>query len=93
MKIKRTQLSATSLIASLVVCSAAASKAAWKPVSDKMMTTWGGWVTPENAWREYPRPQFERANWQNLNGLCPSLRTWKTNPGTMSADPRCQPAA
>ena len=26
-------------------------------------------ITPENAWREYPRPQLVRQNWQNLNGL------------------------
>ena len=58
-----------SLIASSAVTSAAESAPGWKPVPDKMMTTWGSDVTPENAWREYPRPQFERANWQNLNGL------------------------
>ena len=33
-----------------------------------MMTTWGGKVTPGNAWRGYPRPQMVRANWTNLNG-------------------------
>ena len=33
-----------------------------------MTTTWGGKVTPENAWRGYPRPQMVRANWTNLNG-------------------------
>ena len=33
-----------------------------------MMTTWGEKVTPENAWRDYPRPQMVRANWTNLNG-------------------------
>lgn len=34
-----------------------------------MMTQWGSQVTPTNAWREYPRPQMERAEWLNLNGL------------------------
>ncbi len=34
-----------------------------------MMTEWGAKVTPENAWREYPRPQMVRENWTNLNGL------------------------
>ena len=58
-----------SLIASFAVASAAESAPGWKPVPDKMMTTWGSDVTPENAWREYPRPQFVRANWKNLNGL------------------------
>ena len=41
----------------------------WKPVAQPMMTQWGKTVTPENAWKEYPRPQFVRENWQNLNGL------------------------
>ena len=33
-----------------------------------MMTPWGEKVTSENAWRDYPRPQMERANWTCLNG-------------------------
>ena len=33
-----------------------------------MTTQWGEKVTPENAWREYPRPQMVRGNWTNLNG-------------------------
>ena len=32
-------------------------------------TPWGEKVTPENAWREYPRPQMVRGRWTNLNGL------------------------
>jgi beta-galactosidase/beta-glucuronidase len=32
-------------------------------------TRWGKAVTPENAWRSYPRPQLQRERWQNLNGL------------------------
>lgn len=35
----------------------------------KMTTRWGRAITPENAWRSYPRPQLKRAKWQNLNGL------------------------
>ncbi len=34
-----------------------------------MLTPWGEKMTPETAWREYPRPQLVRANWTNLNGL------------------------
>src|SRR5690606_5138058 len=30
---------------------------------------WGAQVTPENAWREYPRPALKREQWTNLNGL------------------------
>lgn len=33
-----------------------------------IMTKWGREVTPENAWREYPRPQMVRKDWLNLNG-------------------------
>lgn len=33
------------------------------------MTEWGARVTPENAWRDYPRPRLIRGDWQNLNGL------------------------
>jgi hypothetical protein len=33
------------------------------------MTVWGEKVTPENAWRDYPRPQMVRSNWTCLNGL------------------------
>ncbi|MFJ9038952.1 PA14 domain-containing protein [Streptomyces sp. NPDC102406] len=34
----------------------------------RLSTAWGDDVTPENAHREYPRPQLTRSNWQNLNG-------------------------
>jgi len=34
-----------------------------------MMTVWGERVSPDNVWREYPRPQLKRSQWQNLNGL------------------------
>lgn len=34
-----------------------------------MKTPWGEKVTPENAWRAYPRPQMVRDAWTNLNGL------------------------
>ncbi len=34
-----------------------------------MKTRWGMSVTPQNAWRAYPRPQMVRTEWKNLNGL------------------------
>jgi beta-galactosidase/beta-glucuronidase len=34
-----------------------------------LMTKWGREVTPDNAWRSYPRPQLKRDRWLNLNGL------------------------
>lgn len=38
------------------------------PFQSELITEWGAKVTAENAWTEYPRPQLERAQWQNLNG-------------------------
>ncbi len=34
-----------------------------------LITRWGKDVAPDNAWKEYPRPQMARKNWLNLNGL------------------------
>ena len=42
---------------------------AYEPIQGKIMTQWAEEVTPENVWQEYPRPQFERSEWMNLNGL------------------------
>lgn len=42
---------------------------AWQMVPTGMKTEWAAGVNPENAWREYPRPQFQRENWTCLNGL------------------------
>ena len=33
------------------------------------MTEWASQVDPANVLPEYPRPQMERPDWQNLNGL------------------------
>lgn len=52
-----------------IVLSSSAFAADWKPAPAPLMTKWGKKVTPENAWREYPRPQLVRKDWQNLNGL------------------------
>ncbi|QDT04017.1 Beta-galactosidase [Rubripirellula lacrimiformis] len=38
------------------------------PFQSELITTWGQDVTAENAWTEYPRPQFQRSQWVNLNG-------------------------
>lgn len=45
------------------------SSGAWTPAGDRIKTSWGENLTPETAWRSYPRPQLKRAEWQNLNGL------------------------
>ena len=41
----------------------------WKPAKTPLMTLWGETLDPSKVWNEYPRPQMERADWQNLNGL------------------------
>lgn len=41
---------------------------AYQLASVSLMTAWGEHVTPETAWRDYPRPQLVRGNWTNLNG-------------------------
>jgi beta-galactosidase/beta-glucuronidase len=46
--------------------------------SAPIMSRWEKQVTPENAWREYPRPQLVRSQWQNLNGMWDYAITPKT---------------
>ena len=41
----------------------------WAPAGKTMRTKWAAQVAPDNVWKEYPRPQFERSEWMNLNGL------------------------
>lgn len=41
----------------------------WNPAENQLFTRWAKEVTPENVWTEYPRPQLQRENWLNLNGL------------------------
>lgn len=43
--------------------------AQWKPAETRLITEWGRNLKPDSVWAEYPRPQFERSNWTNLNGL------------------------
>ena len=38
-------------------------------IAHDLSTRWAKTVTPENAHREYPRPQMVRKQWVNLNGL------------------------
>ena len=48
----------------------------WYPAGDKIKTIWGKNLDPDKIWQEYPRPQLERKDWINLNGLWSySIRT------------------
>lgn len=53
----------------LIVLFSCSQKAGWQPVPGNIMTRWADDVNPENVWAEYPRPQLERDEWMNLNGL------------------------
>ncbi len=65
MKIKHI-LAAALAASALISC---ASQPEWAPAGDHIMTTWGENLDPQNVLQEYPRPQMERAEWMNLNGL------------------------
>ena len=58
----------------------------WKPAPVTLTTQWGEKVTAANAWREYPRPQFVRDRWENLNGLWDYAITPKTAPAPSKFD-------
>jgi hypothetical protein len=67
----RTLIGAIAIILTISAVGAAAQTA---PAGDgvytsDLMTRWGREVTPDNAWRSYPRPQMKRNRWLNLNGL------------------------
>ena len=42
---------------------------AWQPAGDKIKTKWASQINPDSVLPEYPRPQMERTDWLNLNGL------------------------
>ena len=68
-KVLATVLAAGAAIGTMLpmaLCAAAhAEKVA---MTNELTTSWGRAVTPENAWREYPRPQLVRSEWTSLNG-------------------------
>lgn len=56
----------------LTVCALAVmfgAQAQWKPVGDKLKSTWAEQIDPQHVLPEYPRPLIERSQWTNLNGL------------------------
>ena len=57
------------LLGCMVAGAVCGAQAEWKAAENPLMTRWGKEVTPENAWRGYPRPQMVRSEWMNLNGL------------------------
>lgn len=53
----------------LAASSLQAQDTAWKAVPGRITTPWSEQVRTDAVLQEYPRPQFERNNWKNLNGL------------------------
>ncbi|MDT8393910.1 MAG: glycoside hydrolase family 2 TIM barrel-domain containing protein [Bacteroidales bacterium] len=41
----------------------------WKAAPNPLMTKWSAGIDPSMPWPEYPRPQMQRNEWINLNGL------------------------
>ena len=57
------------MVVSALFVGACTCCAAYKPAVAPLMAVRGERMTPESAWREYPRPQLVRDGWINLNGL------------------------
>lgn len=53
----------------------------WQPKTPPLITRWAADVSPTNARPEYPRPQFTRDEWLNLNG------EWQFASGPRYIDP------
>ncbi|GAB4008713.1 glycoside hydrolase family 2 TIM barrel-domain containing protein [Spirosoma migulaei] len=70
-------LSLALLVSGLAVAQTPAQN---QPRAAPIMSRWEKQITPENAWREYPRPQMVRQQWQNLNGMWDYAITPKTAP-------------
>src|SRR4051794_13608005 len=68
------------VVLALITIGTASAEEDWKPARPRLMTEWGEKVSPDNAWREYPRPQFVRERWQNLNGLWDYAVAKRTEP-------------
>lgn len=52
----------------LALCAGNVS-AQWSPAGNRIQTKWAEELNPAQVLPEYPRPQMERPDWMNLNGL------------------------
>ena len=57
------------LLTALFITANIFSQTEWKIAGNKISTPWSSKVDPVHTLPEYPRPQMERNNWMNLNGL------------------------
>ena len=65
---------------------ACVSFAEWKPAGDNLKTKWASEINPNAPLPEYPRPQLERAQWLNLNGLWDYAIVKKDSPTPQNFD-------
>lgn len=56
-------------VTSLFLFSGLTFATGWERKQAPVMTEWGDNINPENVLPEYPRPQMERSEWMNLNGI------------------------
>ena len=56
-------------VAAVLLAVSSAHAADWKPVGGHFVTRWAKDVDPRAPLPEYPRPQLQRQEWKNLNGL------------------------
>lgn len=66
---KKSQNMKNNLLLILLLLCISDSVAQWSAVGNKIKTTWGENLNPKNVHQEYPRPQLQRSQWKNLNGL------------------------
>lgn len=66
---KMYSIAAGIIAAALLTSCSGAGERNWAPVGDRIMTIWGEGLDPSDVLSEYPRPQMERGEWMNLNGL------------------------
>lgn len=60
---------AFSLLLLMLYCIFPAAAQSWQPAGDRIRTPWADQVNPSAPLSEYPRPQMQREQWMNLNGL------------------------
>jgi beta-galactosidase/beta-glucuronidase len=62
-------MAAIHVFLSFLLMLVSAGSQAWQPAQGPLHTRWTVDVTPAKVHPEYPRPQFTRKEWLNLNGL------------------------
>ena len=65
----KSRIVCTVLFVFLFFSQAVKGQDSWKIAGDKITTSWSAAVDPKKPLPEYPRPQMQRTNWTNLNGL------------------------